>query len=506
MRWWVLLGLMACSGGEKAADVDDTDLVAEDDTDPGGGDALPTFDAFCAEASDLYADHLVTCFPDGDYAAGTAGGDAFRQRMRDACALAVDAADGGRAAYDATAARTCLASARAEANACRWDFSGFTHPACDAVFAPLVPLGGACSGAEGRWLIFQGTCAEGWCDDRETCPGACAPYAAVGASCADAPCDPAVAWCFGAEERSCVPFPATGAACDDGVCGPGDRCAGDVCVPIAVVGDTCGDDRVCASVAMACDDGVCDLHVAAGAPCRINPSCTDGLVCRDADGDGQTTCEARGDVGARCVIDVDCVDAAWCDAAARTCVARAAVEASCADAPCVDGAWCREPGKGVPTCWAPQEDGQDCWEWYGPSLDADACQPGSLCMDDGVCHPVGGDGDPCAVTQPSCLPGLTCDRASVTCVPAGDDGDACNPFDPEACAAGLGCACEGRPEQCAAGDTVAPQAWHVCAPLKPEGAVCWAWAECASGLCDPCADGDCDVPGLCVIPEEDCAL
>jgi hypothetical protein len=504
-RALLALLLAACTSSEKDPSdldtdttADDTDAVAVDDTDD--GPATMDFETFCARASQAYVDHLARCFPDVYDPEGP-----FVAVNEDNCLAAREALDEGRRAYDPAAAAACVRAAEAETG-CTWDLQGFRAAACDDAFTPLVPVGGDCGGGDGAWLIIGGTCAEGWCNDRSTCPGSCEAFVGVGEDCTSAQCEWRTTTCDPTSQR-CVALPVAGEACPDGACAIGARCDAGTCRTIADPDEGCDADHLCALSAMECVDEVCTLLLPEGMTCDFDFQCAAPLACRDGDGDDDRECLPRGVAGDRCTYDDACASDLYCDWQTDECVPRLAIGEDCRDVNvCVEGAWCMSRPEQPGLCVETGGRGDACVDAAGPSTDPLACEVGLQCMQDGSCQPPGGAGDPCRVDLPSCTGDLVCDRATWTCAPPAAQGEGCNPFDADTCVDGLSCTCTGTSEECRFWIDVYDQAWHSCQPTAVEGEACWADRECEGGYCDICGSGDCDYnnPGVCGPAYEAC--
>jgi hypothetical protein len=495
----LLVLLIACNGGEKdpsgldtdATTADDTDPVAVDDTDD--GPATMDFEAFCDRAAQAYVDHLARCFPEVYDPEGP-----FVGVNEENCLGAREAIDEGRLSYDPASAAACVRAAEAETG-CNWDLQGFRSPACDDTFTALVPLGGECGNGDARWTIIEGACAEGWCNDRSTCPGSCEAFVGVGEDCTTAQCEWRTSTCD-LDSLRCVALPVSGEACPDGACATGTRCEAGTCRDVADPADGCDADHLCALTAMECVDEVCTLLLPEGMSCEFDFQCSDPLACRDDDGDGATECLPRGGLDTACGAHTDCAIDLYCDSLPDTCQPRPQLGGDChSEAPCVEGAWCRYRPEQPGICSLTGDRGDDCAEDGYPADDPLACAEGLLCMQDTTCQPPGSAGDPCNATTPSCADDLVCDRATWTCIDRPALDAPCNPLPAGGCADGLTCQCTGTPEECQSWLDIYPQAWHTCQPTLDEADACWANGECASQYCDFCATGECDFrsPGVC---------
>jgi hypothetical protein len=262
---------------------------------------------------------------------------------RDTCERLQAAADAGRAGYDPRAARACIDEIAS--TTCEEWRAGAT-PACDDVLSGRVQLGGAC-------LVGGDECADGWCDSSLACPGACAPFAALGEVCVEGACGPGLS-CDGATGRCVTRIP------------PGD------------VGEPCGTDSPARCLPdLVCNGTACVARLEVGEPCIRDSQCVAGSYCGPYT-DTQRVCAPRAREGERCDHQW-CVFGAVCDESTRVCVHEPIPGERCltSDPPaelCVGG-YCDEGG----ICRA--------WRGEGAACEVrDQCDPASDCVA-GACAP-----------------------------------------------------------------------------------------------------------------------
>jgi hypothetical protein len=194
----------------------------------------------------------------------------------------------GAIAYDPTAAAVCLDDlSKLSCETFVANPASYIHLECPTVFIGKGDTGAACA--------FREQCASGVCDT-----GACL------ASCCAGTC---VA-CTGSGCTKPTPI------ADGQPCGPGSVCvAGDVC-----------------PTSLGAHQPTCQPPVAEGSTCdpELVNQC-EALTTCDA---SSSTCLARGDVGATCSADADCLDYCACDPSTSTCVARDGVGDGCTTTNC----------------------------------------------------------------------------------------------------------------------------------------------------------------------------
>lgn len=268
---WCAVAAAACGGGSS---VDADDLLTE------------LYDVQCGYAAKCGSfESEAACHASID----ATGGGAFQSILA--------AIDDGTIEYDADKAGDCLDLYREQG----CEFAGFHNQdlsACDAVFTGTVPTGGAC--------MIDEQCAGGGDCERT-----------------DASCDPNVACCPG----TCVDGDVTqesqeGGPCNDDAhdCAVAFYCAvtsddapGTCTKPIAGEGSPCNELDACA------DPMYCDIF--ADVPTCVRPpgsgeACDpEGLLgCADNRDycDATMTCARRGEEGATCASDDECMQYAAC--------------------------------------------------------------------------------------------------------------------------------------------------------------------------------------------------
>jgi hypothetical protein len=280
----LIAGLYGCGGG-------------------GGGGSIP-IEELGPELREAFCARLVRC--------GLVDTEA-------SCAELVDLNDeevqagvaAGTVAYDGEAARECLdafASASCDASA---ESARVDPPACAEAVRGTVADGGGC---EANVECISGDCMTTSCQ-MACCPGTCATTvadAAVGSSCAAAPC---VEGAYCDATMTCRTLIGVDQACNGNFeCGYGLYCeqtsGPGVCRDAPNRGDSC-PVGLCADLGDRCDEGTmtCVALSAAGGPCTDLFSCQAQLVC----GSATTTCIEPPAVGQPCP-DGACESAGWCDA------------------------------------------------------------------------------------------------------------------------------------------------------------------------------------------------
>lgn len=123
-------------------------------------------------------------------------------------------------------------------------------------------------------------------------------------------------------------------------CAPGTVCVVDlslcgVCTAVVADGDSCaGDDLACASDSFCNEEGLCAARKHAGEACAAGDRCVLGTICDNAVCAGPSYAT----VGAACDFDTRCPYASRC--LGGTCVATAALGASCEPLVPCDSGWC----------------------------------------------------------------------------------------------------------------------------------------------------------------------
>ena len=453
----------------------------------GGGAVQASVDlaTYCQTIGEQYSVWLTFCY--GVEAYPVAEQAEFAANIEERCSLAEEGVAAGRLAFDGVAAAACLATIDT------MNCDGFTfvetREECRDVVTGLVAVGDPCYSGPPNFAVASSECSGGYCDmSGQACPGECVALKADDEACAGSDeCQPE-SWCF---EQVCTPRPAIGEACSSDACPYGASCitapneTEGVCVARSEAGQACDESEPC-SFGFQCLGGECHSKVATGEPCVHPWNCADGERCLDRDGEGPT-CGGPGGADVPCGSHADCVTDHYCGfEEPRVCLPRIDVGLACTqDGQCVAGAWCNlETGE----CQASVGDGDSCLMNGFPAGSFEACEPGLKCMDDGLCHPVGAEGDPChASNVTTCEEGLYCDRSDSTCQPAAGQGEACNPHSPVTCAGALACLCDDA--ACSLYSFTLP---HSCAPRRADGEECFATAECAIGSsCVGTEQGEC---------------
>lgn len=277
---------------------------------------------------------------------------------------------------------------------------------------------GRCRERPGRGELCDLVCAEGLvCSS-----GRCREPGDVGASCAsDAECAGDLA-CAGGRCRRLVPL--------DGACSESDECA----------------------LGLRCDDGACRSADAV--------VCEDDVVCAGLERCGPETyegwCRERAPLGALCEASDACLEAR-CDFETGQCARRSTVDEPCGGvADCVEGLTCAFSA----TCQVPGEVGQRCVE----SFDGLGCAAGLGCFE-GICGPLGRDGDLCDDVGRCAQPFLCrADAGALRCGLPREIGEPCESSD------------ECGDARCDFLETGA------CAPPLPAGAPCFSDKDCGGSL------------------------
>lgn len=280
----------------------------------------------------------------------------------------------GRLAYSQPQADACLAYL--DSSTCA-DPGGQSAPppsptACDEVFVGQVPNGDSC--------IMDRECANGYCAIGTVCPGSCAPFLAVGASCGAArtaaACGPGNVCGWNGSDHVCVastPAGGAGEACSNGFprCAMGYYCLSGVCTPLVAEGGACTTPH---TLALLLGDEACEAGLACGSDSRCHPIAGLGESCATA----------------------SCALGFYCSAATHTCAAPPGLGQDCSDANafCVDS-YCI--GATTKTCVAGAAAVGDPCSWYsGPASD-----PATLCaVFDGETYFNCGNGSTCSAMMP----------------------------------------------------------------------------------------------------------
>ncbi|MEO7036241.1 MAG: hypothetical protein ABI548_20015 [Polyangiaceae bacterium] len=231
---------------------------------------------------------------------------------------------------------------------------------CPNTITPQLAQGAAC--------VSNGECTAGlYCKkDNGQCPGACAPFAATGESCADGtPCAPNST----CNNRDLCHVTAKagdtctdGSDCDDNVLCLGDNCPDKLycdasagsCKPGVAEGMPCGAVSGLAAPLVGCEKdlycdavfidkvGACRKPGGAGTPCNQS-GCTKGFHCVDYEGLGASPhlgmCSGPSSTGGNCVGPADCATGLVCSSG--LCGAPLALGTSCTqDEECAPGDTC----------------------------------------------------------------------------------------------------------------------------------------------------------------------
>lgn len=458
----------------------------------GGGAVQARVDlaTYCRTIGETYSEWLTFCYGSDAYPESEAA--EFAANIESSCLLAEPAVEAGRVAFDEVTAASCLATI--DTMSC----DGFTfvegREECQGVMTGLVAVGEPCYSGAPNFAVASSECEDGYCDmSGQTCPGACVALKADDEACSSSSeCQPE-SYCF---EEVCTVRPAVGEACSGDACPYGVSCVTapneteGVCVARSVAGQACDESAPC-SFGFQCLGGECQSKVATGEPCAHPWNCADGERCLERDGEG-LTCGEPGGVDVPCAGHADCSADLHCGfMEPRSCQPRAALGSTCTrDEECVSGAWCNiETGE----CQAPVADGDSCLTNGFPTGSPHACETGLMCMDDGLCHPVGADGAPCRTTNgASCEEGLYCNLGEAICEPLAAQGQPCNPWLPTTCEGDLTCLCDDA--DCSLYSFMLP---HTCGPRRAEGDPCFATAECpVNSACLGTEQGECTAPAV----------
>jgi hypothetical protein len=404
------------------------------------------------------------------------------------CDTSPAAVEAGRVRYDALAAARCISLLR-DGECQPGPPPIFSAEECFGIFVGDQRFGEEC--------YYQSSyrsdeCAEGVCTyESGACPGICAPYRAVGARCdyVGLRCDPNVAVC--SDDGSgpvCRAFPTeAGEPCPMGSCGAGLWCVPDesgtlYCIEPGGDGDPCDRIEEC-MYPFACSGGVCSESVAAGERCWSTESCPAGLRCGSAEEDPNPRCRPTLAEGDRCWDGSLCPDETHClydeARAENVCVSLGERGEPCTFGQYCDfDSWCRQTSETETVCEAFVGENGACSDFTGNV--PWACRAGLNCMNDGFCHPPGGDGQPCSsLYSHTCRTGFFCEQGTNVCRPPRAEGAVCNPNHPTgSCTTGLYCLC-------AVGDCYSdtPSDANVCTVQRADGASCAFYYECASGNC-----------------------
>lgn len=403
----------------------------------------------------------------------------------------------GKYTFDAELAESCLPDQLICPG--RWADLFDTHR-CRDVFQGTIPLGDEC-GHEG-W-IFGSTCDGGRCaQDSTMCTSTCEAYADEGESCDTVPCAPG-ARCV---DGFCVQPPEWGESCSDSCVGSlvcSDAAGDPICLTGGIEGDPCSPSLPCASRAM-CQDGVCVGSVTLGQECNSSFVCPSGATCYPLGDEAPSTCNETKALGVECespiecgTEDVDCLDPDPEDQDfTQVCTALSGVGGPCEPGGCQADLWCQYPASGAAEegiCRLPGGLGDSCASGEGPRSNSTyPClwtnETRLFCVEDecrvqpelgDACNPDDHDWDACLDSW--------CSFSTRQCMAPNSIDEPCN-LDARltSCDDDSYCLCETEPcdEESDSG---------VCAPRKPNTALCWDSEECQSNYCD----GErCDDPPL----------
>lgn len=165
--------------------------------------------------------------------------------------------------------------------------------------------------------------------------------------------------------------------------------------------------------------------IADGAPCSLSDECVSGF-CSSDPMTCPGTCLAPAALGASC-IGRPCAEGLACDwSLTRTCVSPGALGAAC---PCLDGFWCDGSGGAPGVCRAAKTSGACAGNTWGECAPGYACagaQPTATPPVEGTCTAVAGGGATCGPTTP-CGLGYTCagPAGAMTCTSLPVAGENC---------------------------------------------------------------------------------
>ncbi len=387
--------------------------------------------------------------------------------------------------------------------------------------ASLCDGAGACKKANGQTCAAAGECALGLCVDGYCCNSACSGtciacnVAGTLGTCSPVPAgqDPANE-CAGAVNcngnGACGSLLGNGSACSIGTeCQSGNcidgLCCNTTCGGLCMACNVAGSAGTCTNIpnmqdpANECANGACNgaalckldngQGCAAGSAC-LSATCVDGVCCNAACSGTCAACNVAGSVGTCASVPSgqdpasECAGAVSCNGAGACGFfptgAACTLGAECVSGNCVDGVCCSSACGG--TCKACNVAGSigTCTNISAGQDPANECAGTQVCDGAGLC--VKANGDPCATATEclsgSCVDGVCCNSAcSGTC-------KACN-------VSGSVGTCSNVPantdpaNECA-GATNCNGA-GACS-LLPQGSLCSAGTDCASGNC---VDGFC---------------
>lgn len=293
---------------------------------------------------------------------------------------------------------------------------------------------------------------------RTSYSAACVRLGLQGAACAPIRVSEVLAACEGQEasgrlavDRVCR----THDECLAGYCkgvSPTDRCGVGKCAPLGRLGAACPEGaRACDPAGFACQDGACFPRSAAGAMCRDDRNCLDGLRClRASQNATEGTCgkPVAGPPGAECdLLDV-------------------------LGKGCAPGYSCYKDSNAVYRCQPIIALGQVCRY-------SEACAAPATCVLEpnqvtGTCRALGKPGDPCDLVRGSaCQLTTQCyaldQNAQAVCTPLPQSNERC----------------DGDRLPCLVGTCNNAPMGATCRPLAGAGLACAQNNECASALCDP---------------------
>jgi hypothetical protein len=305
----------------------------------------------CGAASTAQLDKLAAC-----QGASAAAAATWKTAAAAWCQALAGEVAAGRATYDPAQGTTCstaLPSLTCDAAATAGSLPGaaLTLPACAGAVAGAVAAAATC-------FDDLDCAADDYCTASATasCPGTCAPRAALSTSCLDKPCAAGLA-CDFASGGVCRTASAPGGPCPcradaycDGTgasplcqalkvastpcsgsfeCAPGLLCAGapSLCQPPAAPAATCVPTAPGCAPGYVCDPNAktCQPEPIAGDLCVVTvpPSTTFTLLCLDGwcDTAGTLHCQPFKAEGASCGSDLEC--RGHCDPVSSTCTASA---------------------------------------------------------------------------------------------------------------------------------------------------------------------------------------
>lgn len=207
-----------------------------------------------------------------------------------------------------------------------------------------------------------------YCDERTTCPGACAARVAEGQPVVSGQLCVETAFDYGG---TCRPFAASGQSCAPvgGNVNPLSCAAPSVCLPTEQcgprpmkqsAGGACTSYSDC-TVGALCTNNVCVAYGALNAACDPQHPCKTGLTCNDTNTCVEATPAA---LGQSCGLTQSCRSELFCNIASGmttgTCATRRAAGATCSGNECATGLSCAYNTATTQVCTAPGGLGASC--------------------------------------------------------------------------------------------------------------------------------------------------